>query len=214
MSGSSAKVVILGDSAVGKTSLIQRYISGRTDIQNSTLGAVFVKLEHNFKNDKGKTFNLPIQFWDTAGQERYNALIPMYVRDADYVILAFDSTSIISFINLKKWLKFGKDSIKSPQFILVGCKNDLNKNVSDEEVEKFRKQYIPDSNFFSCSSMTGENIHDLFLHIKLGLEKIGENRILLNSFGSNKNISIDDYDSLFNGNSYIELDRVKNKCCF
>ena len=216
MSGNSAKVVILGDSAVGKTSLIQRYISGRTDIQNSTLGAVFVKLEHNFKNDEGKTYNLPIQFWDTAGQERYNSLIPMYVRDADYVILAFDLSNIISFFNLKKWLNFGKDSVKNPIFVLVGCKNDLKKNVSDEEVEKFREENIPDSKFFKCSSMTGENISELFLHIKLGLEKVGENRILLNSFDFNKskNISIDDYDSLFNGNSYIELTGVKNKFCF
>ena len=61
MSGISAKVVILGDSGVGKTSLIQRYISGRSDIQNSTLGAVFVKLEHNFKNEHGQNFHLPIR---------------------------------------------------------------------------------------------------------------------------------------------------------
>lgn len=218
MSGNSAKVVILGDSAVGKTSLIQRYISGRTDIQNSTLGAVFVKLEHHFKNKEGKNFHLPIQFWDTAGQERYNSLIPMYVRDADYVILAFDLSNIISFFNLKKWLNFGKDSVKAPKFILVGCKNDLKKNVSDEEVEKFRTQYIPDSKFFKCSSLTGENIDDFFFNIKLELEKVGENRILLNSFDSNKNnsknINIDDYNNLFEGNSYIELIGVKNKCCF
>jgi|MGYP006427279231 small GTP-binding protein len=221
MSGISAKVVILGDSAIGKTSLIQRYISGRADIQNSTLGAVFVKLEHNFKNEQGKNFNLPIQFWDTAGQERYNALIPMYVRDADFIILAFDLTNTVSFINLYRWLNFGNNTVKNTQFVLVGCKNDLTniRRVTDEEIESFIKKNLPSSKFFKCSAMTGENIHELFLHIKLGLEKIGENRIIFNSMDNNnrhgkKIVRIDDYDRLFSDNSFIELVRVKKKCCF
>lgn len=125
MSGKSLKVVILGDSGVGKTSLIQRYISGRPDIQNSTLGAVFVKLEHHYKNDNGVNRHLPIQFWDTAGQERYNALIPMYTRDADFIILAFDLTNYISFTNLKHWLKFALEWVTKKNIIVVGCKNDL-----------------------------------------------------------------------------------------
>ena len=216
MSGNSVKVVILGDSGVGKTSLIQRYISGRSDIQNSTLGAVFVKLEHHFKNKDGKHFHLPIQFWDTAGQERYRALIPMYVRDADYVILAFDLNNMVSFLHLYDWFSFGRDSMKSPKFVLVGCKKDLKQRVYDEEVDGFMQKYIPDSKYFKCSSLDGENIKELFLHIKLDLESVGENKILLNSFNSNtsNNILLDDYDNLFSGNSYVELTGVRKKCCF
>ena len=216
MSGNSAKVVILGDSGVGKTSLIQRYISGRSDIQNSTLGAVFVKLEHHFKNENGQNFHLPIHFWDTAGQERYNALIPMYVRDADYVFIAFDLSNIVSFFSLTKWLNFGRDCMKLPQFVVVGCKSDLKESVSNEEVNNFLKKNLPDSKYFKCSAMNGDNISEFFLHIKLGLEKIGENRISLNSFetNDNKRVILDDYNNLFSGNSYIELTGAKNKCCF
>tara|TARA_B100000674_G_C37916760_1_gene951342 strand:+ start:230 stop:889 length:660 start_codon:yes stop_codon:yes gene_type:complete len=219
MSGISAKVVILGDSGVGKTSLIQRYISGRSDIQNSTLGAVFVKLEHNFKNEHGQNFHLPIQFWDTAGQERYNALIPMYVRDADYVILTFDLTNYVSFMSLKKWIDFGRDNFKNRYFVLVGCKNDLEMNycLSDEDIEKFRQENIPEAKFFKCSSMTGENIHELFLHVKMSLEKLGEHRIRLNSMNfktDEKVINLDDYNELFSGNSYVDIVGMKKKCCF
>lgn len=219
MSGISAKVVILGDSGVGKTSLIQRYISGRTDIQNSTLGAVFVKLEHHFKNSNGDNFHLPIHFWDTAGQERYHSLIPMYVRDSDYVILAFDLTNFVSFINLKTWLEFGRYGIGEKNFVLVGCKSDLSKsnNLNDEEIEEFRKKYIPEATFFKCSSMTGENVHELFAHIKKSLEKLGEHRIRLNSIDyrqESNTINLDDYNDLFSGNSYVDLIGVKKKCCF
>tara|TARA_B100001093_G_C26819143_1_gene1011123 strand:+ start:24 stop:680 length:657 start_codon:yes stop_codon:yes gene_type:complete len=218
MSGISVKVVILGDSGIGKTCLIQRYISGRSDIQNTTLGAVFVKLEHNFKNHQGKNYHLPIQFWDTAGQERYNALIPMYIRDADYVIIAFDLTNLASFQNLDKWLSFGKDTIKPAKFVLVGCKNDLSRNpyITDKLIEEFRKKNMPQSKFFKCSSMTNENIDELFLHIKISLERLGEQRINLNSieYNNNNTVSIDDYNNLFSGNSYVDLVGVKKKCCF
>ena len=102
MSGNSVKVVILGDSSVGKTSLIQRYISGRTDIQNSTLGAVFVKLEHHFKNKEEMSngfynvpiaVNEPVKGYSPGSPERtellaeykrmYNTTvdIPMYIGD-------------------------------------------------------------------------------------------------------------------------------------
>lgn len=219
MSGISAKVVILGDSGVGKTSLIQRYISGRTDIQNTTLGAVFVKLEHTYKNKDGKKMRLPIHFWDTAGQERYHALIPMYVRDSDYVILAFDLTNFVSFFNLKMWLEFGRESVGGKNFVLVGCKNDLSRTggITDEEVEEFRLKNMPESKFFKCSSMNGENVSELFLYIKKSLEKLGETRIATNSVdynSENRMIILDDYNDLFNGNSYVDLSGVKKKCCF
>ena len=82
-----------------KTSLIQRYISGRNDIQNSRV-AVFVQLHHSFENKDKKLTNFLFN-GDTAGQERYHALIPMYVRDTDYIIITFDLSNPLTFMNLK-----------------------------------------------------------------------------------------------------------------
>ena len=144
MSGKSVKVVILGDSSVGKTSLIQRYISGRNDIQNSTLGAVFVQLHHSFENKDKKLIEFPIQCWDTAGQERYHALIPMYVRDTDYIIIAFDLSNPLTFMNLKTWIDLSSICSEKCKFVLVGCKNDLKSafEIKKKEINEFINNFI------------------------------------------------------------------------
>lgn len=210
MSGASVKVVILGDSSVGKTSLIQRYISGRTDIQNSTLGAVFVQLKHSFTNEEGELVKFPIQCWDTAGQERYHSLIPMYVRDADFIIMAFDLTDQLTFKNLDKWVKLSKECIKKSKFLLVGCKNDLPNYIplKDKEISNFIKDNMPGSQYFSTSSVTGNNVKEVFKHIKKELEEIGGRRYLLNDKLKNTLISLDDR------NIENSISGQLNKCCF
>ena len=211
MSGKSVKLVILGDSSVGKTSLIQRYISGRNDIQRSTLGAVFIQLYHSFENKDKKIIEFPIQCWDTAGQERYHALIPMYVRDADYIIISFDTSNMLTFMNLNIWIELSKTCMKC-KFVLVGCKNDLNSafKVKQEEIDEFIDKYIPGSKYFSTSSATGNNINELFKHIKKDLEELGERRHIFNVNGTIKLTEVPQQRS----NKYRDLAGPLNKCCF
>jgi small GTP-binding protein len=212
MTGKSVKVVILGDASIGKTSLIQRYISGKNDIQNSTLGAVFVQLYHSFKDENNNFIEFPIQCWDTAGQERYQALIPMYVRDADFIIIAFDLNNVISFMDLKKWVVLSKESIRNCKYVLVGCKNDLKPHIEikKDDIKKFIVENIPGSEYFSTSSLTGNNINELFLHIKKELEDLGRKRHILNK-GKQKTIIISEDTGK---NSYPDLRERLNKCCF
>lgn len=214
MTGKSVKVVVLGDSSVGKTSLIQRYISGKNDIQNSTLGAVFVQLYHSFKDENNNFIEFPIQCWDTAGQERYHALIPMYVRDADFIIIAFDLNNVISFLDLKKWVDLSKQSIRNCKYVLVGCKNDLKPDieVKKDDIRKFIFDNIPDSQYFSTSSLTGNNVKELFTHVKKELEELGRKRYILNNKSRNDIIRIN--EPIKKNNLYPDLTGRLNKCCF
>ena len=212
MSGKSVKVVILGDSSVGKTSLIQRYISGKSNIQNSTLGAIFVQLHHSFTTPEEKFIEFPIQFWDTAGQERYHALIPMYVRDADLIIIAFDLSNPISFMNLNTWIELTKTCIRKCKFVLVGCKNDLTAHIEikRKDINDFIETHIPDSKFFSTSSYSGDNIQELFKHIKKELEETGERRHNLNGIKSNIILT----QEVPKSDEFRDLAGPLKKCCF
>ena len=212
MSGKSVKVVILGDSSIGKTSLIQRYISGRNDIQNSTLGAVFVQLYHSFENKNKKLIQFPIQCWDTAGQERYHALIPMYVRDTDYIIIAFDTSNKLTFMNLKIWVDLSKNCTTKCKFVLVGCKNDLKSafEIKKKEIDEFINKFIPGSKYFSTSSVTGHNINELFNHIKKDLEELGERRHIFNNTNT---IKLSE-EVTIGSNKYPDWAGPLNKCCF
>ena len=132
------------------------------------MGAVFIQLRHSFKNENNELIDFPIQCWDTAGQERYKALIPMYVRDVNFVIISFDLNNYVSFSNLPSWVSLCKNSSDNCKFVLVGCKNDLKPiiRITDDEIDKFISDYIPGTKFFSTSSITGNNVNELFEFVK------------------------------------------------
>ncbi|XP_062520638.1 ras-related protein Rab-20-like isoform X2 [Corticium candelabrum] len=112
------KVVILGSSSVGKTSLIQRYLSGHfVENRPSTIGAAFsVKQWGNFK----------VAIWDTAGEERFRALSSFYSRDACAAILAYSITDKKSFEELQKhFLCLLDHARENCLLVVVGTKSDL-----------------------------------------------------------------------------------------
>ncbi|VDK65853.1 unnamed protein product [Anisakis simplex] len=99
---SKAKVVSLGNSGVGKTSIIyhQRYGNDLNSAHNATIGASFVTCEADIGGE-----SIQLQIWDTAGQERFRCMVPMYMRNAAAALIVYDITSRKSFNDVEKWIK-------------------------------------------------------------------------------------------------------------
>ncbi|KAF5333233.1 hypothetical protein D9611_002286 [Ephemerocybe angulata] len=121
--GIDSKIVVMGNSGVGKTSLLQRYTQNKFDPKNttSTSGAFFVTKKVLVNNVKVR-----LQLWDTAGQERFRSMAPMYYRGANAALLLYDITNASSFEDVRGWLEELKKNC-SPDLLIyiVGSKADL-----------------------------------------------------------------------------------------
>lgn len=121
--GIDSKIVIMGNSGVGKTSLLQRYTQNKFDPKNTTAtsGAFFVTKKVHVNGLKVR-----LQLWDTAGQERFRSMAPMYYRGANAALLLYDITNVSTFNDIRGWLEELKKNC-SPELIIyiVGSKADL-----------------------------------------------------------------------------------------
>jgi len=154
------KIVVLGDSAAGKTSLIMRYTRNLFDQSvTTTIGASFVtkKIVH-MKNE------VCFRLWDTAGQERYRSVIPVYCRGASAVIIVFDST-IENFAEpIQHWVDFAKNNAdEGTKIYVVGNKIDLRPEETFESIS----EYLESENLklFPVSALSGVGIDRLFTEI-------------------------------------------------
>ena len=139
--GKEIKVILLGDTGVGKTSIINRYINNKFDPDNdNTLSSSFSTKEV-IKNDVLYRLNL----WDTIGQEKYNAITNILIKGSNIVILVYSVDSFSSFENIDFWYNSVKDILQEDKYILaiVGNKSDLIKEdeavVSEEEARNYAK---------------------------------------------------------------------------
>lgn len=162
------RVVVLGSTAVGKTSIICRIIEGTFNPTTPpTTGAgYFVYKPSNFGGKE-------IQIWDTAGMERYRSMNTVYYRDALGAILTFDLTSSESFNDLDSWLEDLINATKNKPFIiLVGNKSDLHDKieVTEDQILNFCETYggIP---YFTTSALNGEGIQRMIDALVAGLPK-------------------------------------------
>ncbi|EAX92640.1 small GTP-binding protein, putative [Trichomonas vaginalis G3] len=121
-SGNAIKLVLLGDSGVGKTSIVTRYVSGSApENVNPTIGAAFVTKDVLIDGQ-----NLELLIWDTAGQEVYRGLAPMYYRSALIAFIVYDVTKAESFDSVSYWIRELKTNVEENIVILVcGNKVDL-----------------------------------------------------------------------------------------
>ncbi|XP_065065445.1 ras-related protein Rab-13-like [Rhopilema esculentum] len=166
------KVIIIGDSGVGKTCMLSRFAGEDvTKSHISTIGIDFkIRIIH-INDDKVK-----LQIWDTAGQERYETITTQYYRRAHGVILVYDISSRHSFDNMRKWLKYVDEYASSNvKMIIVGNKCDLEvqRQVTPEEGQKLASQYeVP---FYETSAYAYVNIDEAFSRIA---KQIYEGRIV------------------------------------
>ena len=159
------KVVLLGESGVGKTSIIAQFTSGKFDPDCVTsLSAQFISKTIEFENlQKAIKFDI----WDTAGQEKYRALAKIFYKDAKVIILVYDITDQRSFDEVKSyWYEMVKTNADSDAMIaIVANKNDLydNAQVSEEEAKEFAKSV--GAIFQSTSAKSDSGITTLFDNI-------------------------------------------------
>jgi small GTP-binding protein len=157
-----AKVVLLGESGVGKTSIIAQFTSGKFDPDCVTsLSAQFISKTVEFQN-LGKAIKFDI--WDTAGQEKYRALAKIFYKDAKVIFLVYDITDAKSFNELKSyWHGVVKANGDSDAIIaIVANKNDLydHAQVQNEEGEEFARSI--GAIFQSTSAKSDSGITTLF----------------------------------------------------
>ena len=159
----SVKAVLLGESGVGKTCIIARFINNTFDNDNfTTTGASYAGKTMAFDEFGGKCIKYEI--WDTAGQEKYRALTKIFYKDAGVAILVYDITRRPSFDEIKNyWYKQIKEC--APPNIVIGLagnKCDLydNEQISEEEAKNFANEIGAVFKLTSASTNTG--IEDLF----------------------------------------------------
>ena len=156
------KLLVIGDSGVGKSSLLLRFAdAGYTDAYISTIGVDF-KIK-TIEID-GKTIKL--QIWDTAGQERFRTIVSSYYRGANGVILTYSTTDKDSFANLDTWRKecesYAPDNVS---IVLCGTKSDdvKNRQILLEEGKSYAERH--NYKFLETSSKSNTNVDDIFIEI-------------------------------------------------
>lgn len=162
------KLVLLGESAVGKSSLVLRFVKGQFhEYQESTIGAAFLTQTVCLDDTTVK-----FEIWDTAGQERYHSLAPMYYRGAQAAIVVYDVTSRDTFDRAKTWVKeLQRQANPNIVIALAGNKADL---ASKRTVDQEEASAYADDNgllFMETSAKTAKNVNEIFLAIAKKLPK-------------------------------------------
>mmetsp|Transcript_17299 Transcript_17299/g.15543 ORF Transcript_17299/g.15543 Transcript_17299/m.15543 type:complete len:204 (+) Transcript_17299:81-692(+) len=158
----TVKLVLLGDSRVGKSSVVIRFVKNEFDqYKFPTIGATFLTQSVSVGD-----YLVKFEIWDTAGQEKYRSLAPLYYRGASAALVVYDITNRESFENARKWIE--EVQTQEGQHVVIGLagnKVDLaaNRKVSTDEGSQFAKEknFI----FFETSAKNSTNIKEIFRSI-------------------------------------------------
>jgi Ras-related protein Rab-1A len=201
------KCLVIGDSGIGKSSLMLRFTD---DVFNSQyISTIGVDFKIKTMSVKNKIFKF--QIWDTAGQDRFRTITSSYYRGSNAILICYDVTERETFHNVSKWLEEAKIfSTTNPFLILCGTKSDLSDKRKVSICEG--KEYAKNNNmlFFETSAKNNLNITEIF-------ESIAENKIIAIKFLSCDEIQKNNY--VHNKKKInLELEHYQNmndkkKCC-
>ena len=153
------KLILIGNSGVGKSCILQRYMKHSfEESYKCTIGVDFL-----MKSVIIKGITVKLQLWDTAGQEKYKSMVSSYYRGANVALIVFDLTSHESFEALPIWIEnYYKNGPEQKNIILIGNKKDLeeDRKVSSQEAENFAE--TNNMMYFETSAKDGENIDYVF----------------------------------------------------
>jgi small GTP-binding protein len=160
MAAATVRIIVIGDSGVGKTQMMMRFCDGSFRLAGqSTVGVDFKAKQVGIDSVPYK-----VQIWDTAGQERFRNIVENYYRWAQGIVLVYDVTSKCTFDSLLQWLE-SIDQCANPgtPVILAGNKIDLTPAVEYQEAENFAADR--GLTLFLTSAANGEGIEEAFLSI-------------------------------------------------
>ncbi len=153
------KIIVIGEPAVGKTSLVKKFITGQfsKDYRSSIGTNIFTKYI-KLEND----IDIKLQLWDIAGQERWISMRPSYYAGAKGIIIVGDLTRRNTFDQIEKfWILDVKQYCKYAPIILLANKNDLGFELSETEINSLEKRTTAIS-IIHTSAKTGENVESAF----------------------------------------------------
>jgi len=202
------KVVLIGDSGVGKSNLLSRFTRNEFALDSkSTIGVEFAT-----KSIVAEGKTIKAQIWDTAGQERYRAITSAYYRGAVGALLVYDITKHATFENVQRWLKELRDHAEANIVVmLVGNKSDLKNQraVETEEAMAFAEEH--NLAFIETSAMDASGVDIAFQNILTEIYRLMNKKQLAAEAtgGGGKTISSGEKISL--GDATPE--KKKSKCC-
>ena len=210
----SFKIILLGDSTVGKTSLILRFCENK--FENESIATIGIDNKCKYLKRDNKRIELKI--WDTAGQERFKSIAKNSYKGADGILLMYDISNKKSFANVKKWIEDIKESIDITKigFIVVANKCDLDKEewqVDEEMKNKLEEKYNVKIMNTSCKNNT--NIDETFANLVDIMLKLGIGK---KSFGNEEEDDDENNDQNNDRNKSMALDNKRTKkgggsCC-
>jgi Ras-related protein Rab-1A len=153
------KILITGDSQVGKTTLLYRYIEDEfVDTTTMTVGVEFSYKELQFNNTI-----VQLQIWDIGGQERFRFMVDKYIKGAHGALLLFDTTSMKSFVNVKKWERLLRKENSDLPILLVGTKADLDEfSVVQDYYPELTAKKLEMVDYLKTSSKLGLKVDEAF----------------------------------------------------
>ena len=199
---SSIAILFLGDSQVGKSNMIYRFI------ENKYNGELLTSIGFDIKKKIIKIMNknILVNIYDTAGQERYNAITISLFQKIQGIILVYDISNEESFKNINFWISKINDNFANFQCILAGNKCDLEKEriISKKDGENLAKQN--NFKFFETSGKTGHNVNEIIYEIVRDIYINDDIRDKTKKF-----VSLN--DSYYSNNSEFEKKQKCKKCC-
>jgi small GTP-binding protein len=198
----SLKILLIGDSHVGKTSLLLKYVDDFFPEEH--IATIGIEYKDKIINKDG--YNIRLQIWDTAGQERFNSITKNIYRNTNGVLFVYDVTNRKSYNSMKNWIKDTEKIDKDIKGIILANKIDLEeREVNTDELEELGNKM--NMKFLETSAKDNINVKEAFILLVEELLKDKNEKEILEMYSRNKR------SDLSIGTKKTAIDKKKKGCC-
>ena len=198
------KIVVVGDSGVGKTNLIKRFITNEfSENFKATIGVEFMSKTYKINKHLFK-----IEIWDTAGQERYKSITAIYYKGAKGAIIVYDTTDQSTFNNIDKWmLEIKEKTSKDIKLMIIGNKIDLKDDREVKNEDALKKAESLGLPLMETSALDATNVKEAFYDLLKEIYKDMKDKL------NNPESKFQNEKKGIDLNTNINTEKKKSKCC-